>query len=364
MALTSLSLENVRNLASQKIELSSHVNLISGANGSGKTSLLEAIYLLGRARSFRTRFLRQVIFSDADNLTVVGKFSSFQPHALTTVGFNYDKQKKATVRFDGKQIRTSAQLAAHFPLLFLSSHTGKLLSSGEKQRRRCLDWGVFHVEHGFHSAWQRYQQALKQRNAALQMKSKDMTLVWTQELAATAEEITRYRSNYLQQLSPIFFNTVEELTENTFKVSKLSFERGWTKSVDSYAEYLDVGYEKDSKAGYTQRGPHRADIKLDIEQGALSQYGSGGQQKLVTCALLLSQVILFQQITGKSCTLLVDDLPAELDAHYRRVFMTYLMGLKSQVFITATELDLVQDNAVENQKMFHVEHGKISEIKA
>jgi DNA replication and repair protein RecF len=197
----------------------------------------------------------------------------------------------------------------------------------------------------------------------LQQGSRELTHVWDLELSEAGEEITVYRAEYLEKLRPIFFNYAEQLLSGSVKITRLSFEQGWTKSAKSFLEYLKDNYQRDSEMGYTQRGPHRADLKLDIEQGALVNYGSGGQQKLVTCALLLSQVALFKQESGKQCTILVDDLPAELDSKFRDSFIQLLIKLNSQLFITATETNLLDINQIDNNKMFHVKHGEIEELK-
>ena len=363
MSLIELNLQNVRNINQQRIQPGSQINLIYGSNGSGKTTILEAIYLLGRGRSFRTHLLKQLISRDSQALMIVGKFSPLELHDTNTVvGFQYDKEKKATIRFDGKPIRSSAALASHFPLLFLGSDTGRLLSSGEKQRRRCLDWGVFHVEHGFHQTWKRYNKVLKQRNASLQNQKEELIKIWDKELSVLAEEITKQRQLYIEKLKPIFFDFVDKMLCSTVKITRLSFERGWSKEAKNYLDYLNKNFSKDLNAGYTQRGPHRADIKIEMEQGPVASFGSGGQQKLVTCALLLSQVQLYQQKSAKSCALLVDDLPAELDPGFRVSFLELLSSLNAQVFITATELGLVNTSILKDYKTFHVKHGEISEV--
>ena len=360
MALTHLSLTHLRNISNQKLSPGNGLNFIVGDNGSGKTSILEAIYLLGRARSFRTHQIKQVVSSDADQLVVVGKLDG--NGTPLTIGYSYDKSSKSTIRINGQNVRTSAELANHFPLLFIGSDTGRLLGSGERQRRRCLDWGVFHVEHRFLPAWQKYNKALKQRNASLKRCSRELTSVWDQELASSGEEITLVRKQYVDKLKPIFFEYLDQLVSDRVKVTNLSFEQGWSKTASSLLTYLEENYQRDTELGYTQRGPHRSDLKLDIEHGALAKFGSGGQQKLITCALLLSQVALYKKETGQNCTILVDDLPAELDPLFRESFIRLLVSLETQLFITATEAALIDVNDVENKKMFHVEHGTIKAL--
>lgn len=358
MALIQLSVKNVRNLVEQTLEPSTHVNLIHGDNGSGKSSLLESIYLLGRGKSFRTHLLKQAITTDYPELMVVGKFLLDNGQGRT-IGFSYDRQGKAVVRVDQHTLSASSTLASYFPLLFIGSHTGRLLSLGEKQRRRCMDWGVFHVEPLFLNEWRRYSRALKQRNAALQRGHAPEVIAWDKELVGAGEAITLFRQVYLEALKPIFFHFVNVMSGGTLQVTRFAFEQGWTKSTQSLLDYFSENLTKDLAVGYTQRGPHRSDFKIDIQHGSLNQYGSGGQQKLVTCALLLSQVALFKERTGHRCTILVDDLPAELDREFRRNFINLLKSLNMQIFISSTEQDLVSNLEEIEKKMFHVKQGKL-----
>ncbi len=358
--LTHISLNNIRNISSQAFYPSSGLNLIYGKNGSGKTSILEAVYLLGRGRSFRTRLLKQLISTNEQSLTVVGKVLSNNLEQAVTIGISYDKKTKSKIRVNGRNIKTTADLANHFPLLFIGSDIGRLLSSGERQRRRCLDWGVFHVEPTFLSLWKRYNNALKQRNASLKSSSQTLTSAWNLELDSSGSEMSKMRSDYVRNLTPFFFDYLKKLLGSSVDVTRLSFERGWPKSM-SFMEYLQGSYLRDAQVGYTQRGPHRADIKLDIKHGSLANFGSGGQQKLVTCALLLSQIALYKSMMSKQCVVLVDDLPSELDLEFRRKFINLLLSLDGQVFITGTELELFDLQAPGDKKMFHVEQGEIRE---
>ncbi len=358
--LTHISLNNVRNISSQAFHPSSGLNLIYGKNGSGKTSILEAVYLLGRGRSFRTHLLKQLVSTNEQSLMVVGKVLADNPEQTATIGISYDKKTKSKIRVNGRNIKTAADLAKHFPLLFIGSDIGRLLSSGERQRRRCLDWGLFHVEPTFLSLWKRYNNALKQRNASLKSNSQKLTSAWNLELGLSGSEISKMRGDYVRKLKPFFFDYLKKLLGSSIEVTRLSFEQGWPESIP-LMEYLQDHYFRDAQIGYTQRGPHRADIKVDIEHGSLANFGSGGQQKLVTCALLLSQIALYKSMVPRQCVVLVDDLPSELDLELRRKFIDLLLSLDSQVFITGTELELFDLQAPGGKKMFHVEQGKIKE---
>lgn len=353
MSLLALQVHHLRNLRELSIQPSSRFNLVCGDNGSGKTSLLEAIYILGRAKSFRTRHLKQAITFQQNSTLIWGK----TPHNVS-MGLEFNREGRASIRINEHTVKQSSELASYLPLLFMGTESSRLLSSGSRQRRRCLDWGVFHVEHRFFNHWQRFNRALKQRNSALRQASKNGATAWHYELAENAQALDECRKRYLQQLQPLFEVYVERLLGDSFNLKIIRYERGWSSDKD-YFELLESNFESDRQMGFTQRGPHRADINVYTEGGVLTTHASGGQLKLVTTALFLAQVALLSQMTGRQTVLLIDDLPAELDQAHRRLFIELLIELDSQLFITATDSELIDHSGFSDKKMFHVEQGKV-----
>src|SRR5690606_22288729 len=161
-----LSVTGVRNLQPVTLHPSPRINLIHGANGSGKTSLLEAIHLLGLARPFRSTRLQPVIRYGEQASTDFGEIRQ-RTGETNSVGITRTKQADYQSRMDGQKVRSLAELAAALPLQLINRDSFRLLEGAPKQRRQYLDWGVFHVEHQFLPAWQRLQKSLKQRNSLL-----------------------------------------------------------------------------------------------------------------------------------------------------------------------------------------------------
>jgi DNA replication and repair protein RecF len=235
----------------------------------------------------------------------------------------------------------------------------QLVQSGPGLRRQFLDRGVFHVEHGFLPEWQRYQRALRQRNAAL--KGRGPTRAWDTELARHGERLDGLRDDYLSALGPPFKSACRELLDRDDV--DLGYRRGWPEG-RTLADVLEEGAATDRRQGFTGRGAHRCDFRLTVGGREVRDRVSRGQQKLLLCALQLAQAELQQTRTGSAGLLLIDDLPAELDAAHRARLIDALHALGSQVFVTATDVALLEHalGGDPAPKVFHVEHGRVAEM--
>ena len=360
MPLSRLSVTGVRNLHPVTIQPSPRINLIYGDNGSGKTSLLEAIHILGLARSFRSTRLQPVIQHSLEACTVFAEVL-LENGLSRSMGITRSKQADYQIRIDGQTVRSTAQLADTLPLQLINPDSFRLLEGAPKQRRQYLDWGVFHVEHQFISTWQRLQKSLKQRNSLLRRGRIDPALLtpWDAELIDASERIDAYRRAYISKLKPVFESVLAELLD--LDELSLSYFRGWDKDRD-LREVLDSQLQRDCQLGHTQAGPQRADLRLRIRGMNAAEVLSRGQQKLVVCALKIAQGHLLKE-RGRQhdCVFLIDDLPSELDGHHRQALCRLLEGLQCQVFITGVEAEQLAESWQEETSlsMFHVEHGHI-----
>lgn len=357
MTLNNLAVRDFRNIATANLVFSPQLNLITGCNGAGKTSLLEALYFLGRAQSFRTTHPASLIREGTEALLVRGLIQDAHG-GVTSVGIQRD-QAQLRVRMAGHPIRHLAELIAYFPFQLLTPDSHRLLEGGPRYRRRFLDWGVFHVEPAFFPAWQRYSRALRQRNAALRGRATVQEIqLWDSELIIATELLDQLRSTYLDQLLPVLNGYLSVLTD--LKGLQWDYRPGWSRKLD-YAQALKEGLEGDRKQGFTRQGPHRADLLPTFEGEPAQERISRGQQKQVVIALMLAQATLYQRCTGQTCLFLIDDLPSELDGSHRLRVLDHLRDMGAQIFLTAIEADAIETRLWPEHRRFHVEHGCVEE---
>ncbi len=356
-----LEIAGVRNLTSVSLPLLSSINILYGDNGAGKTSVLEAIHLLSSAKSFRGHKLKPLISSDLGSCVVFGEIHipgvGFQPVGVERFR---NQAVPAVIRVSGQTVRSAAALAENLPVQVICSDTFKLLEGSPAVRRQFLDWGVFHVEHRFHTVWKSAQRCLKQRNSLLRHgRIDDQQLsVWTQEFVSLGEKLDCFRQTYFGLLIPVFESTLARLLD--IEGLTLKYYKGWDGD-RSLSEVLASNNTRDREVGHTQTGPHRADLKLRYRSSNAADILSRGQQKLVVCALRVAQGYLLSQETGRSCVYLIDDLPSELDKGHRKALCGLLEELGCQVFVTCVDHNDLAGcwSADVPVSMFHVEHGAI-----
>jgi DNA replication and repair protein RecF len=358
--LTQLNIHHVRNLRATSLAELGRINILDGENGSGKTSVLEAIYLLGMARSFRTTSARTLISHGEDHCIVQGTVSG-PGGGRTALGVRRGLAGELTLRIHGETVRTVAALVEQLPLQVINADSFDLLTGTPGARRQFLNWGVFHVEHRFFAEWQRFQRCIKQRNTGLRRGklARQELSVWTRELARSGSALNDYRQAYFAQLAPLFRDIMGRLLPQLVGL-ELRLRQGWDRR-QSYEEALETTLHSDLEKGFTQVGPQRADLKVMVGGYQAADVLSRGQQKLVVCGLKLAQGQLMQVAGNRQCTYLVDDLPSELDAAHCQRVGTELETLQAQVFITCVAREDVMRvwSGDCSPVMFHVEHGAV-----
>lgn len=355
MGLNSLKITDFRNLHSVHIEPNACLNLITGDNAAGKTSLLESIFYLSYGRSFRSAKFKHLISHQQNFFRLVCDLDD----DTTRIGLQRDL-KDQTIRVNNQSIFRISELSSLLPVLVLHPDSHQLISSGPENRRQYMDWGVFHVEPQFINSWKKYKKALSQRNAALRLQQSDkLCSLWDTELIQYAHKIQNFRLQYLKSINQI----VDQLSLVLFPDHQilLSYKQGWPADI-KYPDYLDQSLVKDREKGFTQSGPHRADIKITVDGLSAQSSISRGQQKKLVCLLKIAQLILFSKKSERRCILLFDDLPAELDQDNQNKIMSILSSLDIQLFITAIDAQQIDYKNWKNHKVFHVEHGLVREI--
>ncbi len=351
MSLTRLLIKDFRNIESADLALSPGFNFLVGANGSGKTSVLEAIYTLGHGRAFRSLQIGRVIRHEQDAFVLHGRLQGEERE--TAIGLTKDKQGDSKVRIDGTDGHKVAELAHLMPMQLITPEGFTLLNGGPKYRRAFLDWGCFHNEAGFFTAEQP-EALVKQRNAALRQVSRYAQLrPWDLELIPLAEQISRWRAEYSAAIVEDMADTCQQFYRNSRSPS-LSSAAG--KETD-YAEVLERNFERDRMLTYTAHGPHKADFRIRADGAPVEDTLSRGQLKLLMCALRLAQGVPHPR-QRRRCLYLIDDFASELDDARRGLLSSRLKATQSQVFVSAISAEHVMDMSDKNSKMFRVEKVK------
>jgi len=366
MTISHLAITHFRNILSASLSPAASVNIIYGANGSGKTSILESLSVLGMGRSFRSHKYKTLINHQQDALTVFARLKNHNSVDIP-VGVSRHRAGESSFRVDGCNVNSAASLAHYLPIQVINAHTFDLLEGSPKSRRQFMDWLVFHVEPQYYEAWKAAQRCLKHRNSLLRRDRIDRLELspWDKELCVLTESIEQYRRTTID----VFLKTFNDLIEDFVVVDglSLSYQRGWEAGID-YKDYLEQSFESDCQSGYTRFGVHRADLKIKIGRQLAVDILSRGQQKLLVCAMKIAQGLVFYRKTGRRCIYLVDDLPAELDLEYRTLLAGWLHKMESQVFVTGVDKQVLlscwRDTEVKAKKMFHVEHGCVVEDKS
>ncbi|HFC53954.1 MAG TPA: DNA replication/repair protein RecF [Gammaproteobacteria bacterium] len=352
-------LRNVRIIDSASIQPSPRINLIYGGNASGKSSLLEAIHILALGRSFRTHQISRVVSTGATSMILFAQLGRARRKQLSVGAERGEKINR--LRIGGRTVRTTAELARELPVQIISPEIHDLIEQGPVNRRRFLDWGLFHVEHGFMAIWKRFAKALQQRNAGLRSGLPDAQIsVWHAEMGELGQELDRMRRGYIERLLPLAQKHTDVLLGGASRL-KIRYMRGWRERID-YTEYLSGSLETDRQFGHTRQGPHRADLEMFIDEMPVRDRLSRGEQKMLGTAMRLAQVELLRTGSGLRSVLLVDDLAAELDAERRRRLVGALDESGCQVFVTATDPGSLGEESGRIEKMFHVEHGALREV--
>lgn len=358
MPVSTLKLTQVRNFTSAVFEFSPDINLIVGANGSGKTTILESLYVLGTGRSFRTTQLSNMIQKTTQGSSIEAGVNDGSQGSEPVLLKMRKKQQEQTEYFISQQtVKSVSELVKLMPVQLLNLHGYLLLEDAPEQRRKFMDWMMFHVEHSFLSIWQTFQRTLRQRNALLKMRAPRHELLhWTNLLAEIGESLHQMRAQVVQRWIDYAKPQCHDLP-GVFNMN-IHYKAGWAAEQGTYAQALDEGLQRDMAIGHTHRGPHRADLHITVDGVNAEHMLSTGQQKTFVSMLQIMQTEWMIAECQRTPILLIDDLPSELDLSARALLAAKISGLQAQVFMSSVDKQgfqpFIQNR---NYRMFHVEHG-------
>ncbi len=355
MTISQLSLTDFRNLQSTTLDFNPSINLISGNNGSGKTSLLESIYVLCQACSFRTSQLKQCVSHGKNGFLLFGRFSDYK------VGLSRSDLKQE-IKLNGAPVKRRSELASKTPVGIVNADSFNLIVGPPQQRRAYIDWCLFHVKHQYAEHWMQFRHALKQRNQLLK-KKRDLDLLeyWNDSLVKPSLFIQQHRREYTSLINDLLVDQMGDLLDG-LKIS-LDYQTGWPPEID-FRHCLQSNREKDIKAGFTNFGVHRDNIRVLADGSPAAQVLSRGQVKRLCLAMLITALTLVRNEGDRPMILLIDDLCSELDKTIQHKVFQQLLGVGIQLFITNIEKVVPSAFQGKEFKLFHVEHGIIKPLKS
>ena len=389
MSVTKLITRNFRNLNDLDINFHRKFNFFVGDNGSGKSSLLEALFYLGHGKSFRT--------SKTDALVCYEKFNfvvSIKNTSNSQLGLSRNISTGETnIKIDGERHYRLSVLAKNIAIQIVTPESFKLFFGGPKERRKFIDLGMFHVEHDFASQWKNFNRVLKQRNACIRLNnnsSRAMLSYWTEQFCELSKQVAQVRYEYTTALIKELNSWLAILLPDLKSRVTVQYLQGWPQKKD-LIDVLFNHFEREASYGYSLYGAHKFDVKFLLDKQSLETQLSRGQQKLFLLALTFAQTKLIAQVNRVKPILLIDDIGAELDINSRHSLSSALEQLNCQVFITAIEskvlqpffdriidtndhdrkhdscinsvrniTDLNSTTKLENYKVFHVKHGEVT----
>ncbi len=363
MELTELSAEGLRNLEPLRLDPHPRFNLLEGANGQGKTNLLEAIYLCATLRSFREARVKGLVHFDREEAWVRGTIVRRGVSRGLAVEIG-PRGRRAAV--DGKVVSRLSDYFGHMHVVVFAPDDLQLTKGGPELRRRFLDRAIVNLQPGYWDEARAYQRALKHRNELLRTSSgRHLDPVVMEsfdiELVRRAARVRMRRLAFIEALRPAFLATFAEVTggglEAAMRYTRSAGDEAMSEEelADRYAERLESGRETDRKRGFTGTGPHADDLGLELMGHPARQHASQGQHRAYALSLKIAELQLAADRLGAWPVLLLDDVSSELDRDRNARLMDFLDRSGGQVFVTTTDRSWIQVQGA--TRIFRVEGG-------
>ena len=341
MLITSLNIKGFRNLKPLELKLdpAKPVHAFVGANGQGKTNILEAIYLCSLSKSFRTRSAADLVGFEEEFTSIRCEAGDKKLEVIIT-----SKPSQKVLKVNGVK-KTAADFVGNFKAVFFSPDDLANMSFSPKLRRRYMDVVLTQLEHDYLEALMQYKEACRQRNSLLKriregQGRREELEFWDGTLAKHGVLITEARTELVAVLLELVNRHYREISDSgdQISISYLSELRG----VSSESEFVDLlkrNHERDIIVGEGKLGPHRDDLQFLLNGHDMAFFASRGEWRSLVLALKFAEIELIKKKTGEDPVLLLDDVFSELDAK-RQKYLFKATG-ESQTFVTTTHHEFI-----------------------
>jgi len=356
MSLGKLELRNFRNYRHLKLDLSPEITVFTGRNGIGKTTILEAVSLLGSGRSFRSARNLDFVQKREEAAILKGHVNNYGLTSDLEVRI-YPQSKKVFV--DEKLAKTSKQLIDILPTIVFSPGDHRIIEGDSTDRKQFLNRAAINVDWEYQDDLNAYNKALQQRNRVLKDQGEaiissgraallDVLAIWDEQLIHYGSRLIARRNFYLSDLRPHLTNEYAKISQSSDHCDLAYQPFGEDDEPvpcdteaeirTNFAQRLRDSLRRDCFSGSSQVGPHKDEIQLTLNGNRVKFYGSQGEKRTCALALRLGELALFRAKVHRMPVLLFDDVSSELDSARRQSLVQLLQEEKTQVLITATEL--------------------------
>lgn len=364
MFLSELNLINYRNYIKLELSFGSNLIIFSGRNGMGKTNILESIFLSSTGRSHRTPRDRELIkFGEKEALirSLIKK-----REGLSQVEIILDSREQKKIKINAIRAQRLGELMGHINSVFFAPEDLRLVKGSPQERRRFIDMEISQVRPRYFYNLQQYNKVLTQRNNLLKDINDNSSLrktlyIWDEQLAKIGSSIILNRIEFLEKIKDISKAIHKDLSEE-----KEELEISYSPSInlkdyegesieEAFLKELDEGRDEDIRRGRTEKGCHRDDLSIRIDNKDVRVYGSQGQQRTTALSLKLSEIQMMYDETGEYPLLLLDDVMSELDRGRQSQLLSYFNNI--QTFITTTDYRELPIKEGYDRELYEIKDG-------
>lgn len=372
-----IRLKNYRNFSNLSIDLDSNLNIFIGNNAQGKTNLLEALNLIIKGSSYRTKEDKEVINWNSKSAYLFGEINKDDENIQIALALEkktesfYKNKLSKTIKIN-QNIQKKSVLNKNFKGVVFSPEHLQIIKGAPSLRRKFLDEQISQIYPLYHRYLLEYYRILGHRNNILkkeinQEKKKEKILIWDPRLIERGSFLILTRIKFIKKINRLAYNFHQEITKEKEKI-QLTYQSNILKDQEenissvskAFKDKLEEHREKEIEYRTTLFGPHRDDFSVYINGFNIASYGSQGQQRTAVLSLKLSELELIKEKEGFYPIFFLDDVMSELDEDRRHFLLGLIIDKKVQTFITSINLDYFNSNIKEKSRIFKIEEGKVT----